>query len=128
MTTAMKTMAAVIATCAVVLASGPTAAVDGEILLNQAAVNTGGISPGDAPGFPATLSRRGRYKLAGNLSASAGQNGIEVTQADIAIDLNGFTLSSNSPSQPAFGISARNITGLRVMNGTITGFQSYAIL
>src|SRR5436190_8590809 len=104
MTTAMKTMAAVIATCAVVLASGPTAAVDGEILSDQATVNTGGISPGDDPGFPATLSRRGRYKLAGNLTVPASQYRILVTQHDVTIDLNGFTIISSPANQALIGV------------------------
>jgi hypothetical protein len=37
------------------------------VLINQAAAKAGGITPGDDPGFPATLSLPGRHKLTGNL-------------------------------------------------------------
>jgi hypothetical protein len=105
----------------------PAFAIDGEILIDQAKVNAGGITPGDAPGFPATLSRHGRYKLAGNLSVPAGFNGIEVTQHNVTIDLNGFTISSNPPGQAQYGVVAQDLNRLRVVGGTITGFGRYAI-
>ena len=110
----------------------PAAAVDGEILIDQAKVNAGGITPGDAPGFPATLTRPGRYKLTGNLTVPLDKNGIEVTQHDVTIDLNGFTISSSNPP-PGFPpapngvVSITAANGLRVMNGTIMGFDAYAI-
>jgi hypothetical protein len=112
---------------AAVLFVVPAAAVDGEILIDQARVNAGGITPGDAPGFPATLSRPGRYKLTGNLKVPAGQYGIEVTQDEVTIDLNGFTISSNPPGEAVEAVLADGVTGLKVMNGTITGFQGTAI-
>jgi hypothetical protein len=62
-------LAAAFVASAVLLAT-PAAAVDGEVLINQAAVNAGGITPGDDPGFPATLSRRGKYKLASRESSA----------------------------------------------------------
>jgi hypothetical protein len=77
--------------------AAPAAAVDGEVLINQAEVNAGGIGPGDGAGFPATLSRSGRYKLTGNLKVPAGKNGIVVTAHDVTIDLNGFTITSAPP-------------------------------
>ena len=103
MTTRSNAIAAAIATCAVLFAT-PAAAVDGEILIDQAKVNAGGITPGDEPGFPATLRRSGRYKLTGNLAVPAGKNGIEVTQHEITIDLNGFTISSNPPGEAKYGV------------------------
>jgi len=126
MTIRTKSIPTVIATCALLLllATAPALAVDGEILIDQAKVNAGGITPGDAPGFPATLSRPGRYKLTGNLVVPAGQTGIVVTQHDVTIDLDGFTISSNPPGQASFGIHAASVTGLSVANGTITGFSA----
>jgi parallel beta-helix repeat protein len=109
------------------LLATPALAVDGEILLDQAKVNAGGITPGDAPGFPATLSRPGRYKLTGNLRVPAGQDGIEITQHNVSIDLNGFTMSSNPPGQSLTAIQASGMNGLRVANGTITGFAGYGL-
>ena len=127
MTTRCNAIAAAIVGSAIMFAP-PATAVDGEILIDQPKVNAGGITPGDAPGFPATLSRPGRYKLTGNLKVPAGKNGIEVTQDDVTIDLNGFTISSNPPGQAASGIVSTLSEGvLRVTGGTITGFQGYAI-
>ena len=97
-------------------------AADGEILINQAKVNAGGITAGDAAGFPATLSKSGRYKLTGNLRAAAGQSAITVTADDVTIDLNGFTISSDASPPSGYGIYAHGAQRLRVRNGTITGF------
>jgi hypothetical protein len=92
MTGAAGAFAAIVAASVVFLAL-PAAAIDGEILIDQTKVNAGAITPGDAPGFPATLGRSGRYKLTGNLAVPAGQDGIEVAADNVAIDLNGFTIS-----------------------------------
>lgn len=123
MTTRTNAIAAVMMASAVLLAV-PAAAMDGEILIDQAKVNAGGITPGDAPGFPATLGRSGHYKLTGNLVVPGGKNGIEVTQRDVAIDLNGFTIRSKSPNVIDNAIQALNVSGLKVVNGTITGFAA----
>jgi hypothetical protein len=91
-------------------------------------VNVGGITPGDTPGFPATLSRPGRYKLVGNLKVPSDNSGIVVTADDVTIDLSGFTISSNPPGEAATGVSAVVTTnGLRVINGTITGFRNFGV-
>ena len=65
-----NTIAAAAVICAG-LFSVSASAVDGEVLINQAKVNVGGITPGDTAGFPANLSRPGRYKLTGNLKVPA---------------------------------------------------------
>ena len=120
-------IAASVAACAVLLAV-PAAAMDGEILINQTKVNAGGSTPGDAPGFPATLSRPGRYKLTGNLAVPPA-DGIQVKQHDITIDLNGFMIFSAPAKQAIRGINNETSTdGLRVRNGTIAGFQSWGIV
>jgi hypothetical protein len=126
MSTRTKAIAATMTACAALFAL-PVAAVDGEILIDQKHVNAGGITPGDDPGFPATLSKPGRYKLTGNLAVPAGKNGIQVTQNDVAIDLNGFTISGNPPGQAYEGVDASEVSRLRVLNGTITGFRDRAI-
>jgi hypothetical protein len=126
MTGRLHALAAAFA-AALLLGAAAAHAADGEILINQAKVNAGGITPGDTAGFPATLSRPGHYKLSGNLSVPAGVNGIDVTANDVTIDLNGFTISSNPPGQAARGINSSE-EGLHVINGTVTGFSSYAIV
>jgi parallel beta-helix repeat protein len=122
------TSAAVAALIITSAAAGPAAAVDGEVLITRAKVNAGDITPGDAAGFPATLSRPGRYKLGGNLTVPALMNGIEITASDVTIDLNGFTISSATAGQAASGIVALQGAGvLRVINGTISGFSGAGI-
>ncbi len=117
----------VIAALSAALLACPAAAVDGEILIDQATVNAGGITPGDAAGFPATLSRPGRYKLAGNLRVPAEQSGIEATANDVTVNLNGFTISSEVSGQALSGVIGRGVGGLRVVNGTITGFKNWGV-
>jgi Right handed beta helix region len=118
-----------LASLAVALAAMPAAAIDGEVLINQAKVNAGGITPGDSAGFPATLSRPGRYKLSSNLTVPAQMNGIEVTANDVTIDLNGFTIRSAQPGQAASGVVSLVGEGLlRVVNGTVTGFSGSGIV
>src|SRR3954467_4472230 len=106
MTMRTKAMSIGLASLAVMLAAIPAAAADGEILINQAKVNAGGITPGDTAGFPAILSRAGHYKLNGNLIVPAQKNAIEVTAPDVTIDLNGFTIRSNPPGAASSGIAA----------------------
>jgi Right handed beta helix region len=128
MTIESYAFAAAAALC-VGLVAMPANAVDGEILISQAKVNAGGLTPGDTAGFPATLSRPGRYKLSSNLVVPALANGIEVTANDVTIDLNGFTIRSNPPGQAASGVFAlAGEGGLRVINGTITGFSGSGIV
>ena len=65
---------------------------DGVVEINQAAVEAGGIVPGDDAGFPATLSRPGSYRLVSNLSGgNSGEALILVTGDNVTLDLNGFT-------------------------------------
>src|SRR6185436_8638324 len=47
--------------------SGSAFAVDGTILIDQNRALAGNVTPGDAPGFPVTISQPGSYKLSGNL-------------------------------------------------------------
>ena len=116
--------AAVICTGLVATAAG---AVDGEILITQGKVNAGGITPGDTAGFPALLSRPGRYKLAGNLTVPTNMNGIEVKANDVTLDLNGFTISGDQSGQAVTGIEAENVKRVRVANGTVKGFKDFGI-
>jgi hypothetical protein len=107
----------------------PALAVDGEVLINQAKLDAGGITPGDTAGFPATLSRAGRYKLSSNLVVPAANVAIEITASDVTVDLNGFTISSVTPGSAARGVFAgTGITRSRIAGGTIAGFNNYGIL
>src|SRR4051794_18586081 len=108
-----------LAASAILLGVMPAVAADGEILINQAKVNAGGITPGDTAGFPALLSRSGRYKLTGNLRVPAGENGIEIRANDIILDLNGFSISSEPAGAASGGVFIREGDRVRIANGTI---------
>jgi hypothetical protein len=104
-------------------------AVDGETIITQAKALAGDVTPGDAAGFPITLSVGGSYKLGSNLIPGATHNGIIVNAPDISIDLNGFLMSGgpaggtgNSP----YGI-VDNSDRLTVKNGTIGAFRTAGI-
>jgi hypothetical protein len=45
-------------------------AADGVVLIDQNRALAGGVTPGDAPGFPVTISQHGSYRLSGNLTVS----------------------------------------------------------
>ena len=65
--------------------------MNGEI--NQARAVAGGVSPGDEPGFPVTLSRSGSYMLTGNLQVDdANTTAIMITASNVNLDLNGFAI------------------------------------
>lgn len=75
------------------LAMAPPAAfaVDGRLEINQAKALAGGVTPGDAPGFPVEIHVPGSYVLTSTLvPGSADVNGIELRADDIWLDLNGF--------------------------------------
>ena len=56
----------------------------------------------------------------------AEQSGIEATANDVTVNLNGFTISSEVSGQALSGVIGR-VAGLRVMNGTITGFKNWGV-
>lgn len=122
----LHAFAAAFAACTLLLSAGASSAADGEILINQAKVNAGGITAGDAAGFPASLTRSGRYKLSSNLVVPSGQYAIDVTANDVTIDLNGFTISG-AAADSAGGVMIRDGDRVRVMNGTITGLNDFGI-
>ncbi len=99
------------------LVAAPAHAVtnqDGQVLITQAAVNAGNITPGDTPGFPVTISVGGSYRLGSNLTVTSAANGIEVKANDVTIDMGGFKLSGSGVGRN--GITSFN-RALRVANG-----------
>ena len=111
------------------LIAAPAAAIDGEILITQAKAIQGGVTPGDAPGFPITLTQPGSYKFGSNITPPQGQDGIEIKEADITVDLNGFRLHGLGVAR--YGIQAgfypTGHPSLTVRNGTIAGFRYWGI-
>ena len=77
----------------VILLPLPLSAVDGVVLINQNAALAGNVTPGDAPGFPVTISVSGSYRLSSNLMVpDAFSDAIFITANDVTIDLNGFSI------------------------------------
>jgi hypothetical protein len=97
-----------------------------EILINQNKAQNGNVTPGDAAGFPVTISRSGKYKLGSNLVVPAGQTGIEVTAHGVTLDLNGFTIHNIQLGfRGLIGIEQKPaLARLTVMNGSIVRFQT----
>jgi hypothetical protein len=62
--------------------------------IDQAKAMAGGVTPGDAPGFPITISQPGSYRLTGDLSVTdPAVHGIEINAAgSVTLDLGGFTI------------------------------------
>lgn len=120
-------------------------AVDGVILIDQAKALAGGVTPGDAPGFPVTLSKAGSYKLAGNLTMpNYNTSAIEATVPGVSLDLNGFTIDGAnfcpasvsqegsdipdklcSNASISFGVKLQKDSSVR--NGRIIGFGAETV-
>jgi hypothetical protein len=143
----------VLASACLALLGNPATASDGVIEINQVAVFAGGITPGDAPGFPATLSLSASYRLTGTLdvtknAAGGTQAGAEnitavlITASDATLDLNGFAIvgpvscSGSPPTNPRIctpssgtgrGVDAQNVEGVTVRNGAIRGMGDVGV-
>ena len=120
--------------------NGPLYAVDVVIDINQARALAGGVTPGDTPGFPVTISQSGSYRLTGNLTvADLATTGISVVSDNVTIDLNGFSslgpvVCTNGGSDctqgtgEGIGIDGRSNLGITVRNGVVQGMGGNGIL
>src|SRR5215208_4396598 len=75
---------------------GSALAADGPVIITQAKALAGNVTPGDAPGFPVTISASGSYRLGSDIKVAEGRNGIVVTTFDVTIDLDGFALDGGN--------------------------------
>lgn len=121
--------------------ANPAHAVDGVVLIDQNRALAGNVTPGDAPGFPVTLTLSGSYRLSGNLTVPDANTSAIVVAADVTgvtVDLNGFTISGPtvcggfpivcSPLGSGIGVSAPNgARAITVRNGTIVGMGTSAV-
>ena len=119
-------------------------AVDGVVLIDQSHALAGNITPGDAPGFPITISQPGSYRLSGNLTVpDVNTTAIQITADHVTIDLNGFGIygpvvctgfpATCPKAGKGIGIAATNgespgPVGVRISNGTVSGMGSNGIL
>lgn len=97
---------------------------DGRIMINDKKIMAGGITPGDAPGYPATLSLPGSYVLSGNLQAPAGGTAIIADTVEITIDLNGYRIEGSNLAEYGIRGKQRHLT---VRNGTVQHFKQTGI-
>ncbi|MEM9293855.1 MAG: hypothetical protein AAGD01_19410 [Acidobacteriota bacterium] len=112
----------------VLLLSTPTAASAQVIEFGHLDALAGGITAGDAPGYPVTLSAATSYRLTSSLYVSAGVDGIQPTQDHITLDLNGFTIFGSSPLSPSqYGVYGPNRNYVTVKNGNIRAFAKVGI-
>lgn len=79
----------------IAVAAGAAWAGDGVVEINQSCVAAGCFA-GDTAGFPVTISQPGSYRLTSDLTPTTAQVGIDVTAADVAIDLAGFSIRSTN--------------------------------
>lgn len=118
--------------------AGDAMAVDGVIEINQARAIAGGVTPGDAAGFPVTLDQSGSYRLTGDLAPTGpAANVIEIDADNVRLDLNGFRISGGTtctdtvtipnvvnctPAGSAVaGITGSAASNVWIGNGTIQG-------
>jgi len=120
---------------------GSLFAVDGVVLIDQPHALAGGITTGDAPGFPVTITQPGSYKLSGPLTIpDSNTDAILVAAAPVTIDLNGFSINGpnvctqNSSSAISCtgngngrGIIVNSVATVSILNGTIKGMGGFAI-
>ena len=126
--------------CALILGvAGAAAAGDGRIEINAASAAAGGVSAGDLPGYPVTISLPGSYVLTESLVvAESDRSAVIILADDVTLDLNGFRVVGPASCQGSGaevvcenGGAARGIdAGSRranVRRGTVTGFGSTGV-
>jgi hypothetical protein len=121
-------------------------AVDGTVLINQTNAIMGGVTPGDTPGFPVTISQTGSYKLSSNLVVpNENTTAIVITADGVSLDMNGFSIIGptvcngaqfkpttscaplSSLPESGIGIIVGLVNGVSISNGTIRGMGNDGI-
>ncbi|MFN7993371.1 MAG: right-handed parallel beta-helix repeat-containing protein [Bryobacteraceae bacterium] len=130
--------------CAALTAvTGSLPAATGVILIDQGAAMAGNVTPGDAPGFPVTISQPGSYRLTGNLTVpDENTTAILITANSVTLDLDGFTVSgpvtcTGSPitcsaGGSGIGIQANGtqtvgLSAVRIRNGSVHGMGNNGV-
>ena len=118
---------------------GTAFAVDGQNAITQARAMAGGVTPGDAPGFPVSITQPGSYVLSGNLTVpDANTNAIVIDASHVTIDLNGFAIlgpvDCSAGVDPCAGFGSGNGISttsvqfnITIRNGTIQGMGRFGI-
>jgi len=108
----------------------------------------GNVTPGDAPGYPVTISVPGHYVLKGNLQVPANEGGIHITAGNVTLDLNGFAVAGpgtclagtsqvacNLPGTASTAerwamsgvLVSSSASGVTVRNGSVRGVRGYGV-
>lgn len=101
---------------------GSAFAVDGVVLIDQNRALAGSVTAGDTPGFPISITQPGSYRLSGNLTAPANTSAINITANNVALDLNGFTVTANIVDVGIFGLVNTILIGgtdVSIKNGSV---------
>ena len=135
----IRALWAAAALLSLLLVSPPARASDGVIEINQAKALAGGVTPGDAPGFPVTLTQEGSYRLTGNLSVAGPSSAIVITMWNLSLDLGGFTVSGPNTCT-GYPTTGCNVVGgepgiwangdahhVRVENGVVRSFNGRGV-
>ncbi len=124
---------------AALLAGGGAQAAGGVVEINAARASAGGVTPGDAAGYPVRLSASGNYALTGNLEVTSQVTVIEVAADDVSIDLHGFALlgpvtctgepvtTCDVAAAGGYGIDAASRSRVVVRNGHVHGMGAGGI-
>jgi hypothetical protein len=113
-------------------------AADGRIEINQAAALAGGVTLGDAAGFPVTISQAGSYVLTSDLVLpNQNVDGIQIAAWQVDLDLGGYGIFGANIRVPGGGCNAggsgRGVAaiassdGVRVRNGRVRGMGDAGI-
>ncbi|MGH7132807.1 MAG: right-handed parallel beta-helix repeat-containing protein [Phycisphaerales bacterium] len=70
-----------------------------------------------------TISWPGSYALAGDICAVEGKNGIVIDASGVSLDLNGFTVRSETLAGYGITTGAGGRTGVSVCGGKVSGFS-----
>jgi hypothetical protein len=111
-----------------VLTISPAYAVDGVVEINQTSALAGGITVGDGAGYPISITSPGTYRLTGNLDVTdLASYGILIQAADVTLDLNGFTLGTDSTSTTTGVFISSGSDNVEVGGGTIRDFPGFGL-
>ena len=121
---------------------GSLNAVDGVVLISQVQALAGNVTPGDAPGFPVTISVPGSYRLSGNLTVpDQNTTAILLNASNVTIDLNGFSIigptvctgyptvthCSNVVGASGIGVYGQDYSNVTVFNGSVRGMGAFGV-
>ncbi len=107
-------------------------AVGEVVTITQADVKKGNI-PGTngAAGFPITIVKPGSYKLGSDIVVAGGTDAIDINASNVALDLDGFSITGPCPKGSCSVTSGTGIVGtgeeITVRNGSIRGFPAYGV-